>query len=317
MSTKKLFRYTEIEGDPTKEEIQEKEKFYGYGPTKPLEYDDTYMDLYNSIIHDKSIMSAERVPVRNVDEKRLRESVSIWSDLGIKLYEIDMLDRAYGNVASGNFTLTQEFLDAIRDAHPSELPITFHRGEGGKFYGHVERMCMKSASRPEDNALLYSCILLPRLGNKITPCIYNHEITHTQLDSGDCCQNLLDSETIPTIIEEIFASKIDPSGNTLERIRNVRLLSIVRLLTDYLNIPDMDYVNRIESDTCIKSTLQATKIANIWLTSKPSIRNEIQGYIDRIFREEASVQDMLNQYEANLDEIPKSLRYLKTPKINR
>lgn len=315
MSTSNIFSYKEIEGDPTKEEIQDKEEFYGYSPTKPIEYDDDFIDLYNSIIDDKSIMSAEDILSQSVDKKILRNSISIWDDLGIKLDDISMLDMAFGNVADGNFTLTREFLDAIREAHPSELLITFHRGEKGKFYGHVESIQMRSASNnPEDYALLFAGINLPRLGNKITPCVYNHEIAHTQVDSCNSCQNLLDSETIPTLVEEIFASKIDASVNTLERIRNVRLLSIVKLLSAYLNIPNMAYVSRIESDTRIKSTLQAIKIANIYLTSSPSIRSEIQGYIDRIFREEASVKDMLNQFEANLDEVPKDLRLLKVPR---
>lgn len=316
MSTNNSFNYSEIEGDPTKQEILAKERFYGYDSSKPLILDySTYRNLYNSIIHDKNIRFSEYFLGCLVSEKQLKKSVSIWDDLGIKLYEIDILDSSYGNVEEGGFILTQEFLDAIRAGHPSILPITFNRKKRGTLYGCVESISLTASSNnPEDNGILYRNVDLSRLGKKVTTCIYNHEITHTQLNSKQSCQSLLDIETVPILLEAIFAGKIDPSGDTLKKLRNSRLLEIAKYLHSYLTIPNMAYVSRIESDTYIKSILQAIQLSNIYLTGNSNIRKEIQEYINRIFLEQVSVQDMLNHYNANLDEVPKELKRLKVPR---
>lgn len=315
MSTNNLFNYSEIEGDPTKQEILEKERFYDYDASKPLILDSTYKDLYNSIIDDKDILFLEHFFGCHVSKKLLKSSISIWDDLGIELYEIGMIDKSYGSVTEGGFTITQEFIDAIKFAHPYELPISFNRGKKGKLYCQVESISIEATSNnPEDKFVLYTNIDLSSLDSKITACFYGHEITHTQLYSKRSCKSLLDIETLPIFIEEIFASKIDVSGNTLEKLRNLRLLEIARYLYAYSTIPNMDYSSRIELDTYIKSTLQAIQLVNIYLTSNKNIQKEIQNYINRIFSEQSSVQDMLNQFNANIDEVPKSLKKLKVPR---
>ena len=145
-------------------------------------------------------------------------------------------------------------------------------------------------------------------------CLYHHEIAHTQLDSWKSCNNLLDLETLPILIEEIFASKIDASGRTLEKLRNIRLLELIKFLFIYMATPNMAYSNRIASDGYIKSILQAISLMNIYLTGSGSMKKEIQNYINRIFAEQASVQDMLNHFHSNMDETPKVLQKLKVPR---
>lgn len=315
MSTSNLFNYSEIEGDPTKQEILEKEKFYGYDPSKPLILDSSYKDLYNSIIDDKAILSSKHFFGWNASKKQLKSSISIWDDLGIKLHEIDMLDSSYKFVDNAEFIVTQEFIDAVKTIHPSELPITFNRKKIGKLYGLIHIIEMNGASNsPEDNSVLYCNIDLSRLSNKITPCVYNHEITHSQLDTRNSCQNLLDIDTLPILMEEIFANKIDNSGNTLEKLRNIRLLEILKTLYSYTTIPNMAYISRIECDAYIKSTFQAIQLANIYLTGNPNIQKEMHKYINKIFSEQFSVQDMLNQYNANIEDVPKCLKKLRVPR---
>lgn len=308
------FYYSEIEGDQTKQEILKQERLYGYDPSKPLMLDfTTYHNLYSSIVDDKSILFSEYFPGFGVSEKQLRDSISIWDDLGIKLHEINILDSLYGSISEENFKITQKFVDSIKTGHPSELPITFNTR--CKFYGRLEIIVVRYPfNNFNKNGFVYLNIYLSKHSRKITTCMYNHEITHTQLDSRNSCKSFLDSETIPILIEEIFANKMDNSGNTLEKIRNIRLYDLVRYLYSYSSTPNMDYVSRIESDTYIKSTLQAIQLANIYLTGNSNIRKEMQEYINRIFSEQISVEDMLNKYNANFDEVPKSLKKLKVPR---
>lgn len=309
-----VYSYNEIEGDTTKEEILEKESFYGMEATSPLILDSQYEKLYDQIVSDKSILTSKNFLGFNVSEKQLRSSISLWDDLGIQLHDIDILDPSYGYVEDGGFVITQEFIDSISTDHPSRLPIVFNKRKRGKLFGHIESLSMHSPeNNPDENAEIYVCIELAKTNRNLAICSYNHEIAHTQINSRLCSNNLLDMETIPILIEEIFASKID-DGKTLERLRNLRLLDIVRSLYVYETVPNLAFVSRIDSDTYIKSTLQAIKLANIYLKGNENIKKEMQEYINHIFAEERSIQDMLYDYDASIERVPKNLSKLKVPR---
>lgn len=308
------YDYKEIEGDITKQEILDRESFYGFEPTNPLTLDVAYEKLYDQLVDDKSILTSNRFMGSCVSIKQLKNSLSLWDDLGIKLHEIDILDSSFDKIKNGKFVITQEFIDAIKSAHPFYLPITFNKGKKGKMYGHVESLDMRSPSNnPEENGVIYVSVELSKVNSKLATCFYNHEIAHTQMDSGVCSKSLLDTETIPILIEEIFASKID-ENKTLEKLRNIRLLDLIKKLYVYENVHNLAYVSRIDSDTYIKSTLQAIKLANIYLKGNEKIKKEMQEYINRIFAEERCVQDMLYDYDASLERVPKNLSKLKVPR---
>lgn len=308
------YDYKEIEGDITKQEILDRESFYGYEPTSPLTLDVSYEKLYDQIINDKSILTANRFMGSCVSIKQLKSSLSLWDDLGIKLHDIDILDSSFDKIKDGRFVITQEFIDAIKSAPPSELAIAFNKGKKGQMYGHVESLDMRSPSNNlEENGVIYVCLELSKVNSNLATCFYNHEIAHTQIDSSACSKSLLDTETIPILIEEIFASKLD-SNKTLEKLRNIRLLDLVKKLYVYGTVPNLAYVSRIDSDTYIKSTLQAIKLANIYLKGNDNIKKGMQEYINRIFAEERSVQDMLYDYDAALERVPKNLSKLKVPR---
>ncbi len=316
MNVDNPFHYVEIKGDPTKQEVLERERFYGYSPSKPLILDDSiYRDLYNSIIDDKDILRSDRFLGWNANKKQLKSSISIWKDLNLKLHEIDMLLPSHKKVEEGELIMTPEFVGAMKTVHPFELPISFNVRKMGKIYAQLQIICLEAVSdNPEENEILYTGIDLSRLSDEMTACLYNHEIAHTQLGSRKNCTNLLDLETIPILVEEIFASKIDPSGRTLEKLRNIRLLELAKMLYTYSVTPNMAYISRIEADTYIKSLLQAISLMNIYLTGSQNIQKEMQRDIDRVFAEQFSVQDMLNHFHTNLDETPKILSKLKVPK---
>ncbi len=316
MDKNDLFNYVEIKGDPTKQEVLDRERFYGYVPSKPLILDfDTYAGLHDSIINDKAILFSEQSLGQNASKEKLKSSISIWEDLDLKLHEIHMLDIPFDDVEEGELTMTPEFEDIIKPVSPFELPIFFNREKRGEVYAELQSICLASSSRNlKDNIKLYAGISLSKLSHEITVCLYHHEIAHTQLDSWKSCNNLLDLETLPILIEEIFASKIDASGRTLEKLRNIRLLELIKFLFIYMATPNMAYSNRIASDGYIKSILQAISLMNIYLTGSGSMKKEIQNYINRIFAEQASVQDMLNHFHSNMDETPKVLQKLKVPR---
>ena len=156
------FDYLEVEGDPTKQNILEKEKFHGYDPSSPLTFDySTYEDLCNSIFADDEIVFSSRSLGHFASKKQLRNSLSIWEDLKIDLHEIDMLDKSYKNVNNGYFIITQEFLDAMKLVHPFELPVLFNKRKNGEIYGQLENIAITGPDDdPDDNMVLYTNIEL-------------------------------------------------------------------------------------------------------------------------------------------------------------
>lgn len=309
---KDLLSYTIIEGDPTIQDIRDEESFFGYEISSPLQLDSSFIDLYDEIVDDKSILYAERFLGFGASKKFVKGSIELWKELGINLQQIDILDENFPT-EEGEFAITKEFIDSIITAHPEKLPIHLaHPLRGIRFNAKTNFINMESPTgNIEDNSILYSNILLPNINNVLTSSFYAHEITHTQVNSKDQCGNLLNTETLPIVVEEIFGYKLDSSLKSVERIRNLRLLWLVKNLYHQMEIKNMAFSSKIGFDTYIKSVIQAIKLSNIYINGSDNIKKEIQSYINRIIAEEASLIEMLNYYEANFEECNHRLKDLK------
>ena len=84
MSHINLLEYQEIENDPTKEIVLKEEAFYGFNPTKPLNFDDRYIALHNAIASDEEFQNFQFPSLHHVHKKTLMNSASLWSELGIE-----------------------------------------------------------------------------------------------------------------------------------------------------------------------------------------------------------------------------------------
>lgn len=308
--TKFILSYIELEEDSTKQIILDQEKSYGYNHAKPLSYDSDYIDLYNTIIKDKAIRHSERFLGFNANKNKIRASLSIWEDLGIKLQEIAIIDGSFA-CEDEEFIATKEFLDAIKITHPSELPIVIKRNIKPCLDGNLKKIVLTSALDGDGIGIVYRQINLSRTNNNYASCVYNHELTHTQIVNKGSNTSILDSETIPIFIESIFASKMDQTNKTLIKMRSIRLLNIAQCFSELLYHSNLPYKTKIEADTYIKSTLQAIELSNIYLNGNENIQQEMIAYINKIFSEERTVQEMLDKYDANLEAVSKDIKRLK------
>ncbi len=309
---KDLLSYTIIEGDPTIQSVRDEENFFGYEKSNPLSLDSSFIDLYDEIVSDKSILYAEKFFRLGASKKFVKDSIKLWEELGINLQQIDILDENFP-LEEGEATITEEFYNSIITAHPEKLPIHIDRSLRNKQWEAITNyISMYSITeKVEDNSMLYSNIILPNINNALTSCIYAHEITHSQVNSKDQCGNILNTETLPILIEEIFCCKLDSSLKSVIRMRNLRLLWFVKNLYRLMATKNMAFSSKIEFDTYIKSTIQAIKLSNIYINGSENIKKEIQSFINRIIAEEASLMEMLNHYEANFAECEHQLKDLK------
>lgn len=307
MSKETIFEYKFSENDSTIKEIRDKESFYGCCETKPLSFDSSYEDLFYSIRNDESILGNVFSPSFFVNKKYVKNSISLWESLGIQLQDIDILDKYYP-MDSHQGEVTQDFLDALSASNPAQLPIVF------KWFNDVEAKVVSfemKYNNPDNYGLIFQKIILPIFNSKLTSCFYAHEIAHTQ---PVIMSSLLNDETIPILVEEIFASILDPSSKTLKQIRYRRLNQLMQMLYILANVKNISFESKIIYDTYIQSTLQAIKLANTYLFGTSSLQREIIKYINQIFQGNLFIEEMLAHFEANLEDVPRDINMLKMVK---
>ena len=305
-----LFNYKELEGDITKDVILKRAEFYNQVKPVPLNYDSSYVSLYNAIVNDKDIVSSVNKLGGVTNLKNVKSSCYLWDLLDIIRHDVNVYSGETNN--DEEFAVTSDFIDKVTILDGERIPILFINGQKAKnFSGKVELLTLESETG--NKAVLFSKIYLPRLGDKLTSCIYNHELTHVQLNSleNGGSKSLLNTEVLPIFIEEVFAEKQDYSYETLERIRNLRLYNIARNLSVFIKYKNLSYLSRIELDKYNSSSIEAINLANIYFNSRKKVQKEMINYVNHIFNEKKNVEDMLNHFDSNLEDVVKDKKTLK------
>lgn len=303
------FTYTFIEGDPTVNDIQHKEEFYGLDKTKPLVYDYSYQKLYDEIINDKIIMRNSWFPFHRINKFNVIDSINLREQLGLKLREVNFLDESFTTI-NNTITFDEKFQKAINYGKVRNIPVEF--SDGKDMNGGCQIFECEPTEEGEEKGIIIEKIEVPILNDTLSSCAYGHEIAHTQLlNINQATNNLLNTETIPIFIEQLFASIIDPTNRSLLRYRYFRLCDIVNKLSVFDKQKNLAYVSKIIYDMYIQSTLQAIKLFSTYSFSDENVKKEIIFYINKIFSGDILIEDMLNHFEANLDEVPKELKILK------
>lgn len=282
--------------DRTIKNVRAEEKFYNHQKTSLIKYDKSFKDLKDTLKSTPQIKQCGYIPYTETSLNAVLNSIDIWDYLGIRLQEISMLSFPIENNGSTTLTLSRDIIDSVRDVLPIELPISFNAKYG--YEGGIVSYNLTNKSNNE-KCILFSEIFIPPFGDELSSCAYIHEIAHTQmLVSDGTGLDILNHETIPILMEEIYAYHQDPSGNLLKRMRYFRLLNLQNHLETIFGKKPC-YSDRVEIDTYIKSIIQAIKIANFYFSASEGQRKELLGYINQIFSEERNLDDMLSFYGIN------------------
>ena len=296
METCDFFKYRELEEDLSKDEILDKQFSCGYINIEPFTYDSSFVLLRDSIMDDFEIMSLKQ-PIGRPCKNRVRKSVRLWEDMGIKLHDVNCF--------------RYPRLHIIKLIHPCRIPIEVGDYFDVGYYSYIETF-YNSVGMVANGNTLVGRIHLSRTNEMLSVCGYNHEITHSQLfsDKGSCT-NILNSETLPILMECIFADYIDPTGRSLEMLGKIRISDIAEKIFELSTRTEITYEERVTSDTYVKSTLQAISLINRYVSSNRPARKEMLGDVRRIFNGMFTVEDMISKYESDVENVPKDLKYLK------
>ena len=246
----------------------------------------------------------------------LRSTLEIWNNLGIKLHNVNIFEtkkdfyiskmKKYSNIVSDYID------DRIVYTHPGNITIQF--SPSFIFYFLDSPYLQGLGIRMNDSDEIepvYSKIKLSKYNKYVTACYYNHEIAHTQ-SRFDNKESSLNEEVIPMMFEELSANNIDKSGRLLKEIRLLRLSALSENLDDLMYHGEkLSLKDAEETIGYIQSTLEAISLMNIYLSSDNYKKREMCNFINDIFAYKKSVQDMLDFYNCNVDEVSTNIKTLK------
>ena len=311
MSLKTIFDFKYVDGDTTLQDVRNEERFFGYRESEPLVFNSDYEKLYNDIMCDPFIMNSTLPSTLFVDRNAIKRGNSLWDELGITLCDVDIISKKY-NLNKYTGIITNDFIDALSTDSPLKIPVRFH---DKNIYGGAVQLNMEDPNDPSNNGVIFREIIVPKVKGVLSSCCYAHEITHTQeLSTIGLNSSLLNRETIPMLIEQIFASKLDQTGDALKKIRYWRLWNLAKMLHDFATVKYIAYVSKAQFDTYIQSTIQSIKLANEFIFGSENVKKEIINYINKFFAGDIIVDEILNHFEANLEEVPKDLKVLRIVK---
>ena len=117
---------------------------------------------------------------------------------------------------------------------------------------------------------------------------------------------------ISSLIEDIFSSYLDASLETTKLNRNIILYYFAKRIYSLFD-STVSEGEKIESSMYIQSYLQGFNMANIYLLGSDRIKKEMCNYVNRVFEGNRSVEDMLDYYESNYQDVPKKLELIRKP----
>lgn len=290
-----------------KEIIKEDDEFSGYEPSSVLLVNQDLIFLKDDIKNNKEIKKATYGKLRDINEKYVKDSISLWEQLGIKLHKVYGLDSPL-NIYQSEFN--DESCE-IKLITPDKIPVFFNDMEFlNEPNGQVTEI-MGIDFDTNEKFVAFHSIDVNKFSDYITACFYCHEIAHTQIDSMfGACKSRLNKEVISLLAERIFAYNIDKSLKTLRTGIDMDLLCLAENIS-LLSKGSNGYIDNINLSMYMQSYLESFNLANIYLEGNPNIKKEMQGYINSIFNGDRAVEDMLNHYDSNYKDVPKKLNLIR------
>lgn len=213
--------------------------------------------------------------------------------------------------------MLREYNEFGIEIDPYNLPMSLEQvdyrygciGEFGINYA-IEEFLVKSK-------VIFDQIILSETITNLTPRIISHEITHSQLNSRKgSIKSYYNYEVIPIFIEYLHSIESDPTHKEFNLEKTFRLLNIAKditLLEAYNNKTARIPLNKALIHTMyLESEMKAIQLLEIYLHSNQVIKQDILNCIQKIFDNEATVEELLERYNITLEG---SFEHLKNKQI--
>ena len=299
------FQYSINPDDESIDEVIADEKFYNYEPTKLHNFDSSYEALYQDILNDDSIAFDYYYPDYNFNKKYVINSINLWKELGISLHNINVLK--FGRRENSYKKVNKRFFESFQENDPSRLRLKFK-----KILQWNSHIFFLEVDEEEYKGIVFYRITLPKVEKKLAATVYAHEMTHSQLLTRDGgTMSIFNEEMIPIFMEYVFASIQEDPTNNLRYVQNGRLMRINKMINLFRFGNSINYLNRVDYEKYIISSIQAIRLFNIYYNGSETIKKEILSDINKVLNGEIIVEDIINKYNVSYDCKKPSLKELK------
>ena len=163
-------------------------------------------------------------------------------------------------------------------------------------FGYI--VCQTNIYENNEEEVMFSKIILPKLNNLLLPLIYTHELTHSQLYSiQGSVNNINYDELIPIFMEYLYI--FETNSIDISQIHNYYRLGDLLDYSNDIRNANTDTEDYILSSKYYVSTLLAYKLFYIYVTSNTNTRKEIINNIQKIFDGNRSVDETIKVYKLN------------------
>ena len=291
------FDYKIKKDDKSIESIKKDEIFYNYLSTKLNKFDSSFEDLYYYILDDDEVSLCYKYPKKNFNKKYVLDSINLWKTLGINLHDINVF-KLFRN-GSHVVIYDSGVFDSFKSVDPSCLKVNFK---------HITQWDSKVISKEilsdDYKNIIFNEIVVPKVDKKLASTIYAHEISHTQLmSSNGGGLSIFNEETLPILMEFIFAENLDNSRKTLKYVNNERLICIRNFINNLTLGNKMSYEFRVMCEKYIISSLNAIELYRLYRNFSNNQKKEMLKDINNIFEGEKNIEDMIDKYNVNYKEV--------------
>ena len=251
------------------------------GNNKRLLFDDELCNIYDFVSHYRFTDSKTAIKRNNV-----RKGAKHFFDEHLPLQNILI----YKNSKFEEISPFDLFIDYQESMNSGVCPLYKCIDDG------VER-------------LLPSHIVLRDTINILSIPTYAHELVHTQLIKNEALiENYFNREVISIFIEKVLSYHLNERLSY--EIYFYRLCALRYSLREYRKHFGEIKVGEFKQRCYIEGTLKAAHLFDIYVRSNSAIKLEILNDIEEVFKENKTVEDILNKYAITYEN-SKKLEYIK------
>ena len=282
--------------------------------------DKSHIDLKDELMH---IYDEEAELLEMVKRKvALRQCRVILSKL-VKMHKVFQLDKKgfydfLHSIDLNENTLTFDELLSIYDringfssyVDPYDIKVSYVKSDNlieGELLSSVYDTVADGGIK---TVVSFDRINLGRINTVVTPCVYGHELTHSQLQSNrGIVKRYENVECLSYFIELVIALELSDDEEILrimEKFIKAELIKLIEGLEKMTEIKDDLY----DTGKYLISTIKALKLFILYYKGSPFMRLDMLSRVQKIFDGDMYLEELLDYYGIN-EKVDKDLvKYL-------
>lgn len=289
--------------------IKGKLKLYGYSyGDQPMKVDRSFFEMGRVLLSLPQVSKVPSTEIFQMDESRIRTTSKEFFDRFFTLHNVRTISQndfarianqyCHGDVKPTDLLEFCEILESVSlEVSPFDLPVSYVSSDTVMTGGTQKPMFIKNNEKYLRRQNIYfSGISLGSPVSALTSYTYDHEITHTQVESvKGSVRDFHNSEVLPILVELIAAYETDLTGKRLTFMMSVRLRDVFEKMA-LLYRGGSEISDLLINTVYLKSTLQALHLFDIYQEASSDIRRLMINGIQEIFDGKQTLESFMMDY---------------------